>query len=117
MRSVQRHSYLRVISARWRFRCVSVSDCTKDFVAAGVWLVFDYAFATAPFAVPRLPLNKLTGANLRFALRSIFRVHLIPLVASGPRSPQIAQFGRWATFLFRSLGFGVRRPRFDISGP
>ena len=38
--------------------------------------------------------NKLTGANLRFALRSIFRVHLIPLVASDQRCPQIAQFGR-----------------------
>lgn len=45
--------------------------------------------------------NKLPGANLRFALRSMFRVHLIPLVASDPRSPQIAQFGRSTTRLRR----------------
>lgn len=54
---VQRHSYLGVVAARWRFRSVGVSDCTKDFVAAGFGLVFDHAFATTPFAIPSLPLN------------------------------------------------------------
>lgn len=65
----------------------------------------------------RLRHNKLTGADLRFALRSRVSGHLIPVVALHPRCRGAAELGRSEAFqLFApQTGHGSSVERRDIA--